>query len=117
MVVFASSAVGAFGDGVTGGAIAGLLGALAAALLSALTKLHDPAVAKFDWPGELRALLQPAGIGDWVGLLGVLMFALLSGLLVAAVYAARHGQAAAEEDVDSPARPSTSRTGAREEAS
>jgi PAT family beta-lactamase induction signal transducer AmpG len=88
--------------GVMGGVLAGALGAFAAALLSALTKMRDPAGGGFDLPGEMRALVQPAGIGDWIEIAGVLAFALLSGLLMAAVSAARHGHGEAGEEVDRP---------------
>ena len=98
--------------GVLGGCFAALVGAFAVAFLSALTKMRDPAGGGFDLAGELKALVLPVGIAGWVGLVGVVVFALLCGLLVAGVAAARQGQEEAEAQDDLPA-PSTSSRAAR----
>ena len=96
--------------GVLGGAFAALLGAFAVALLSALTKVKDASGGGFDLIGEMQALVQPAGVGGWVELVGVVVFALLSGLLVAAIAVARQGQGEAEPQADLPVQPAASRT-------
>ena len=45
----------------------------------------------FEMWTELWRLVQPADLVGWTSTLGVLFFALISGLFVAAVFAARHG--------------------------
>jgi len=77
------------------GALAGgLFAALVTALLAALKAMrtvpgHPPRA--FDLLTPLRALASPGGVSGWLTLLGIATFALVCGLLAAAVAAARHG--------------------------
>ncbi len=75
-----------FGAGVLGGSA---LAALASALLSALKALRAAEPAAFDFAAPLLALLRPEDAGGWVRLAGVAVTGVVSGLLVAAVAAAR----------------------------
>ncbi|HXO42195.1 MAG TPA: hypothetical protein VN999_12140, partial [Thermoanaerobaculia bacterium] len=77
------------------GALAGgLFAALVTALLASLKAMravpgHPP--RPFDLGAPLRALANPGGVSGWLTLLGIATFALVCGLLSAAVAAARHG--------------------------
>jgi hypothetical protein len=37
--------------------------------------------------------MQPADVGGWLQIAGLLTFGLISGLITAAIFAARHGEA------------------------
>lgn len=80
--------------GVVGGVGGLLAGALTLSLLQALNALGGNPEAGFDMENPLKALLQPATIADWGSVLGLVAFAAIFGLLVAAVSAARHGAGA-----------------------
>ena len=82
------------GRGVAGGLAGAVFAALLAALLAALKAMraapgHPP--RPFDLGAPLRALAAPGDAGGWLTLLGIAVFALVCGLLAAAVAAARHG--------------------------
>lgn len=64
--------------------------------------------AGFDLGAAVAQVGRPAGITDWVQLVGVLAFGLIGGLFVAAVSAAKSGAAGTvtdEEPAESPASP------------
>ncbi len=74
------------------GAVAsGLFAVLIVAALTALKTMRETNAAGFDFAGALRQVLYPATLTDWVQLGGVVTFAAIGGLFVAAVSAARHG--------------------------
>jgi PAT family beta-lactamase induction signal transducer AmpG len=82
------------GRGAAGGLAGAVFAALLAALLAALKAMraapgHPP--RPFDLGAPLRALAAPGDAGGWLTLLGITVFALVCGLLAAAVAAARHG--------------------------
>ncbi len=79
--------------GVLGGVAGTVFAALGVALLGALGSLRDHPSAGFDLFARLADLVRPAGIGGWLQALGVLTFGVIAGLMTAAVYAARHGEA------------------------
>jgi PAT family beta-lactamase induction signal transducer AmpG len=69
--------------------------ALVAALLGALKAMRSTAGhpgRPFDLAPSLAALAAPQGAGDWLTLAGIAIFALVCGLLTAAVAAARRGE-------------------------
>jgi hypothetical protein len=63
------------------------------ALLAALKTMRATEGGRFDLPAALWQVAQPVAITDWVQLGGIVAFALIGGLGVAAVSAARHGAA------------------------
>jgi PAT family beta-lactamase induction signal transducer AmpG len=102
--------------GAAGALAAGAFAAFVTALLAALKAMRAGAghgsgataggttghlAYPFDLVAPLRALAAPATTGDWLTLLGIAAFALVCGLLTAAVAAARHG-AGRELAVDAP---------------
>lgn len=74
------------GGGVTGLALGGVCIASLAALKANRTRL----ASGFPLGTELIALVRPADVGGWLQLSGLLIFATISGLCTAAVFAARH---------------------------
>jgi PAT family beta-lactamase induction signal transducer AmpG len=80
--------------GIGGGLVAGVAGALVFASLSALKMMRASAGSGFDLAARLSELVRPAGLDGWITLAGVVTFGGLSGLLTAAVFAARHGYGA-----------------------
>ncbi|WP_338865105.1 AmpG family muropeptide MFS transporter [Myxococcus stipitatus] len=67
------------------------VGAALTALLTAVQNLRKTPQAGFDFATPFAALLQPAGVTDWVTLASIVVFGLTVGLLTAAVLAARSG--------------------------
>jgi PAT family beta-lactamase induction signal transducer AmpG len=83
--------------GVVGGLVIGIATFFLAALLGALKTMRDAGTA-FDLGPAMRQVAQPAALADWVQLFGIVVFALVGGLLVAAIAAARHGLGQAEAE-------------------
>lgn len=85
--------------GAVGGVAGTLVGAATVVLLEALSAYGDPEAA-FHLRGSLYDLVLPSETAGWFTTLGVLAFGAVSGLLAAAVAAARHGAGRdlAEED-------------------
>ena len=77
--------------GVVGAAASGALAFVSIALLAALKTMRDTPEAGFDVPRALSQVVRPESITDWVQLVGILAFAVMGGLFVAATAAARHG--------------------------
>lgn len=79
----------------TAGALAGAaFAALVTALLAALKAMKAVSGRPgqpFDLLAPLQALAAPQGVAGWLTLLGIAAFALVCGLLAAAVAAASHG--------------------------
>ncbi|HET9480372.1 MAG TPA: MFS transporter [Candidatus Polarisedimenticolia bacterium] len=74
------------------GSVGGLVvGVLCVASLAALRAMRKTPEVGFDLPGRLAALASPGGIGDWLQLSGIVVFAAFVGLMTAAVFAARSG--------------------------
>ena len=63
----------------------------AVALLAAVKVMRETKDAGFDLAGAMWRLAHPAGITDWVEIGGVFAFAVISGLFIAALTAARRG--------------------------
>jgi PAT family beta-lactamase induction signal transducer AmpG len=82
---------------LAGGLLCGISGLLVVALLAALKTMREAPDHVFDFPTALWQVVKPATIPDWVQLAGILAFAVVGGLFVAAIVAARHGAAAALE--------------------
>ena len=78
--------------GIAGGAVVGVATLAIAALLSALEGLRATP-PKFDYMAALATSAMPTTIGLWLQLVGILAFAVIGGLFVAAWSAAR-GRAA-----------------------
>ena len=80
-----------------GGAFALLLvGGLVVALVSATAETMESPAATFDLVGAFSRVWWPAAIGDWLQLLGIVVWAIVGGLFIGA----RYGVSAA----DPPAR-------------
>jgi len=79
------------GRGIAGGLALGVAGLLIVALLAALKTLRETKGARFGFGDAVLQALQPAGIGGWLQIVGIVAFAIIGGLLVAAVSAARRG--------------------------
>ena len=87
--------------GVIGGVAGFAVGALSMAALTSLRAMRANPGTEFDIGGPLAALAQPSGVGGWINLLGLLVFAGFVGLATAAVGAAKN-QPASPEDQPSP---------------
>jgi PAT family beta-lactamase induction signal transducer AmpG len=79
--------------GVTGAIGTGVFVLAVVALLAALKTMRE-AHAAFDLRAAIWQVAHPVSIPDWVQLVGIVVCAVIGGLFVAAVVAARHGAAA-----------------------
>ena len=61
------------------------------ALLDAMQAMRGTPPAGFDVGAALTRLLQPADVGGWVTIVGILAFALVGGMFIAAARARRRG--------------------------
>jgi len=77
--------------GIAGGAIVGAMGFVLDAALFAVKTMRETKGAGFDLGAALWRLARPASISDWLELGGLVVFAVISGLFVAALTAARRG--------------------------
>lgn len=85
--------------GLAGFAVGLAGGAFVQAALQALKAMRGHPEVGFDVAKPLLALASPATVSDWLGLLGLVVFGALCGLLTAAVVAARHGEGRDLENV------------------
>ena len=76
--------------GVAGGLVIGVIGLIVTAAMLALKTMRASKLP-FDFASALSLVLHPAGVADWVQIVGVLAFAAIGGLFAAAASAARHG--------------------------
>ena len=80
------------GRGVVSAVVAGAGGLAVVGLLDALETWRRAApVGEFALGPAFAGLFAPSGLPDWLRLFGVVVFAVVCGLFVAAVAAARHG--------------------------
>jgi MFS transporter, PAT family, beta-lactamase induction signal transducer AmpG len=79
--------------GVVGGVVLGVGSFALVALLTALKNMRETPIAGFDFRSAISQVTNPVGIADWVQLVGIFVFAVVGGLFVAAVTAARNGSA------------------------
>jgi PAT family beta-lactamase induction signal transducer AmpG len=79
--------------GCCGGAAGLALGATCVALMSALKAMRSEPGPGFDLAAACARLLQPDDAGGWLQIAGLLTFGIISGLITAAIFAARHGEA------------------------
>jgi PAT family beta-lactamase induction signal transducer AmpG len=79
--------------GLAGVAVGAVAGALILGLMDALKAFKESPEAGFQLVAALRDVVRPADLGGWLTLLGVAAFAVIVGLMTAAVVAARHGAA------------------------
>lgn len=77
--------------GLAGGAVGFASGALLLAFLEALKAMKDAPAKAFDLWTPLVTFGRPQDQGDWISLVGMLIFGLVCGLFTAAISAARHG--------------------------
>ncbi len=78
--------------GAAGGVLIGLTGfVLDAALAAVKTMRESKGALGFDLGGAMRRLAHPATVSDWVEVGGLVAFAIIGGLFVAALAAARRG--------------------------
>jgi PAT family beta-lactamase induction signal transducer AmpG len=77
--------------GMAGGGFLGVASCALVALLDALSTMREVPDAGLDFGAALWRVGHPVGIGNWVQLFGIIAFALIGGLFVAASVAARHG--------------------------
>jgi MFS transporter, PAT family, beta-lactamase induction signal transducer AmpG len=93
---------------VSGGVVGGLLvgvGSLAlVALLDTLKTMRETPAAGFDFGAALSRVFHPGGVTDWIQLVGILAFAAIAGLFVAAAMASRHGSAGTAGAEETPAQ-------------
>ena len=80
---------------VIGAVASGAFALVMVAALAAMKAMRDQPAHVFDFRLALWQILTPASIGDWVQAAGIVAFALIGGLFVAAVAAARRGAARA----------------------
>jgi MFS transporter, PAT family, beta-lactamase induction signal transducer AmpG len=92
--------------GMIGGLVSGIVAFGVVAVLAALKTMRDTPGAGFDLRAAAWAVGRPAEITDWVQLVGILAFAVIGGLFVAAITAARHGAGGtlAEDDAGGESR-------------
>lgn len=79
--------------GIVGGVAGLLFGSLCVALMGSLKAARSDPSLGFDLWGSLASIAAPADIGGWLQLIGLLTFGAIVGLMTAAVFAARHGEA------------------------
>ena len=87
--------------GVVGGLIVGAAGFVLDAALFAVKTMRETKGAGFDLGAAMWRLAHPVTITDWLEVVGIAAFAIIGGLFVAALTAARRGagrQLAAAED-------------------
>jgi PAT family beta-lactamase induction signal transducer AmpG len=77
--------------GALGAALGTATAALFVATLAALSAMRAAHAPGFDLSGALLRVLRPAGVADWLQLVGIAVVGLGTGLFVAAVAAARRG--------------------------
>lgn len=78
--------------GIVGGVLMGLTGfVLDAALAAVKTMRESKGALGFDLGGAMWRLAHPATVSDWVEVGGLIAFAVIGGLFVAALAAARRG--------------------------
>jgi PAT family beta-lactamase induction signal transducer AmpG len=77
--------------GLAGALVSFAFGALLLSFLEALKVMKDNPGAAFDMWTPLIAMGRPQEQGDWITLVGLLIFGACCGLFTAAVVAARHG--------------------------
>ncbi len=77
--------------GLAGGLVAGGVGAVIVAVLAAMKTMRATPGAGFDMGTAVRQIAHPVAITDWVEIGGLFAFALIGGLFVAALAAARRG--------------------------
>jgi PAT family beta-lactamase induction signal transducer AmpG len=77
--------------GAFGAVVVGAAGFVDASLLAVKT-MRETKGAGFDLAAAMSRLAHPASITDWLELVGVAAFAVISGLFVAALTAARRGE-------------------------
>ena len=87
----ALSRLGLLLRGVAGGVVIGACGFFLVVLLAALRALRETPASGFDLATAARQVASPVSIADWVQLAGIGIFAIIGGLFVAAVVAARRG--------------------------
>ncbi|MEE9292387.1 MAG: MFS transporter, partial [Acidobacteriota bacterium] len=79
--------------GVVGGIAGSIFATVCVASLGALGAMRSDAMVGFDLEAALANLSNPADIGGWLQVIGILTFGVIVGLMTAAVFAARHGEA------------------------
>ncbi len=79
--------------GVVGAVVGGVAGAAIVAAMDALKAYKDAPEAGFRFVGSLLDLFRPTDVGSWFTLVGLILFAIITGLMTAAIVAARHGAA------------------------
>jgi PAT family beta-lactamase induction signal transducer AmpG len=82
--------------GLAGALVMGAGSFIVVAALAALKTMREAPAKGFDFAAAVTLVGQPAGLADWVQLIGILAFALIGGLFVAAASAARRGAATME---------------------
>jgi PAT family beta-lactamase induction signal transducer AmpG len=80
---------------VVGALVSGVFAVAMIALLAALKTMRGTPGAGFDLQAALWQVARPVALTDWVQVAGIFAFALIGGLFVAAVSAARHGSGGA----------------------
>jgi PAT family beta-lactamase induction signal transducer AmpG len=85
------SRAGLWARGIVGGAIGLVAGVLCVALMAALKAARGEGAPPFDFTASLLTLLRPVAFGDWLELLGLVLFGAIIGLATAAIFAARRG--------------------------
>jgi PAT family beta-lactamase induction signal transducer AmpG len=80
--------------GIAAAVILGVFSFGLVALLAALKTMRETPGGGFDFSAAARQAANPVGIADWVQIFGVLAFAVIGGLFVAAAIAARRGMRA-----------------------
>jgi PAT family beta-lactamase induction signal transducer AmpG len=76
---------------LVGGVASGAFAVAVTAVLAALKAMRGTPGAGFDLRTALWQVARPVTLTDWVQVAGIIIFALIGGLFVAAVSAARHG--------------------------
>ena len=77
--------------GLAGSVVLGLGSFVLVALLAALKVMREKPGAGFDFGTAMRQVGNPAGAADWIQLVGIVAFAVVGGLFIAAAIAARRG--------------------------
>jgi PAT family beta-lactamase induction signal transducer AmpG len=85
---------------VAGACASGAFAVMVITTLAALKAMQAAKGAVFDFTAALGPVVHPETLTDWVQVAGILAFALIGGLFVAAVSAARRGAVGAMTDAN-----------------
>jgi PAT family beta-lactamase induction signal transducer AmpG len=86
--------------GLGGGLLGMGLGAAILAILAGLSPMKNTSTGEFEFFAALLEILWPASIGAWIQVLGIAVFGIMTGLVTAALLAARQSRRVLDAEPD-----------------